>query len=151
MLPLALTLSRAFLQTTCVLSCAFFSGVVSIWPLSHEAYICEVLQRLLSFWQALPFQQRNLSSIRVVIGFLVTSLKVVFLARLLSLVGQPALGRVWVVQYSFHFLMRELTALLGTSNTLEIVLYPSPDQCLLTILSQSSADSSLDFMVEVPL
>ena len=84
----------------------------------------------------------------MVIGFLVTSLTMVLLARLLSLIGWPALGRVWVVPYSFHFLMMELTVLLGTFNTLEIVLYPSPDLCLLKILSQSFMDSSLDFTVE---
>ena len=88
------------------------------------------------------------SSVRLVIGLLVTSLTKVLLAQLLSLVGRPALGRVWVVPYSFHFLMMELTVLLGTFNTLEIVLYPSPDLCLLTILSRSSTDSFLDFMVE---
>ena len=58
-LPYALSLSRAFLQTPGVLSCAFFSGVASVWPLSHKAEICEVLQRLLSFWQVLSFQPRN--------------------------------------------------------------------------------------------
>ena len=88
------------------------------------------------------------SSVRVVIQFLVTSLIKVLLARLLSLVRQPALGRVWVIPYSFHFLMMELTVLLGTFNTLEVVLYPSPDVGLLTILSRSFTDSSLDFMVE---
>ena len=37
------------------------------------------------------------SSVRVTIGFLVTSLNKSYLARLLSLAGWPALGRVLVV------------------------------------------------------
>ena len=88
------------------------------------------------------------SSVRVAFGFLVIFLTKVFLALLLSLVRWPARGRVWVVPYSFHFLIIELTVLLGTFNILEIVLCPSPDLGLLTILSRSSTDSSLDFMVE---
>ena len=60
------------------------------------------------------------SSVRVVIGFLVNSLIKVLLAKLLSLVRWPALGWVWVVPYSFHLRMMELTMFLGTFNTLEI-------------------------------
>ena len=142
-------LSCAFLQTPGMLSCAFFSGVVSNWPLSHEASICEVLQRLLASDRFSHLSQGTLcSSVRVVIGFFVVSLIKVLLSHLLRLVRRPALGRFMVVPYSFHFLMMELTMLLGTFNTLEIVLYPSPDQCLLTILSLSSTDSSLDFVGE---
>ena len=59
LLPHALSLSRAFLQTPGLLSCAFFSGVVSVWPLSHKAEICEVLQRLLALQQVLPSLPRN--------------------------------------------------------------------------------------------
>ena len=121
--------------------------MASIWPLSHKAEICEVLQRLLSFQQVLPSQPRNSVVLLVVIGFLVTSLTKVLLARLPSLVGRPALGRVWVVPYPFHFLMMEFTVLLGTFNTQEIVLYPSPDLCLLTILPRNYTDSSMDFLV----
>ena len=65
-----------------------------------------------------------------------TSLTKVLLAQLLSLVRRPAWGRVWVVPYSLHFLMMEFSVLLGTFNTLEIVLYPSLNRCLITILSQ---------------
>uniref|UniRef100_UPI00358FA735 carboxyl-terminal PDZ ligand of neuronal nitric oxide synthase protein isoform X2 n=1 Tax=Myxine glutinosa TaxID=7769 RepID=UPI00358FA735 len=36
--------------------------MVSIWPLFHKAWICEVLQRLVSFRQVLPSQPRNSSS-----------------------------------------------------------------------------------------
>ena len=88
------------------------------------------------------------SSVWVVIRFSVTQLSKVLVAQLLSLVGWPAQGRVWVVPYSSHFLMMELTVLLGTFNTLEFFLYPSQDRCFLTIISWISTDSSLDFMVE---
>ena len=112
------SLSCAFLQTPGVLSCAFFSGVASLLPPCHKAWICEVLQRLLSFWQVLPSQPRNSVVLSEwSLGFFVTSLTKVLLAQLLSLVRQPARGRVWVVPYSFHFLMMELTVLLGTFNT----------------------------------
>jgi len=58
--------------------------------------------------------------VRIVIQYFVT------VAQLLSFVRWLALGRVWVVPYSFHFLMMELTVLLGTFNTREIVLHPHP-------------------------
>ena len=43
------------------------------------------------------------SSVRMTIGFLVTSLTKALLPRVLSLAGQPALGRVLVVPNFFHF------------------------------------------------
>ena len=43
LLPYGPSLAPVFLHTTGVLSCAFFSGVASIWPLSHKAQIGEVL------------------------------------------------------------------------------------------------------------
>ena len=102
-----------------------------------------MLQRLV-LPAGFPISAKELcSSVRVVIGLVVTSLTKVLPTQLLSLVGRQALGRVWVVPYSFHFLMMKLTVLLGTFNTLEIVLYLSPDLCLFTIISQSSMDSSL--------
>ena len=58
-LPHAFSLSHALLQTPSVLSCTFFSGVASVWLLSHKAEICEVLQRLLSFRRILPSQPRT--------------------------------------------------------------------------------------------
>ena len=63
------------------------------------------------------------SSVRVTIEFLVTSPTKVFLPQLLSLVGQPALGRVLVVPNFFHLRM-EATVFLGTFNAAEIVWYP---------------------------
>ncbi len=42
--------------------------------------------------------------------------------------------------------MMEATLLIGNFNVAEIVLYPSPDLCLDTILSRRSTDNSLDFM-----
>ena len=133
-----------------MLSCAFFSGVASVWPFSHKAWICEVLQRLLSFWQVLPSQPRNsVILLEWSLGSWSLPWPRSFLPGcLVWLDCLPALGRVWVVPYSFHFLMMELTVLLGTFNTLEIALYPSPDLCLLTILYQSYTDSSLDIIGE---
>ena len=91
-----------------------------------------------------PISAKELcSSVRVIIGFAVISLTKALLAQLLSLVERPALVRVWVVPYSSHFRMVEVTVLLGTFNTREIVLYPSPD-----LPPHYSIDSSLDFMVE---
>ena len=74
--------------------CLFFflSGMASVWPLSYKAWICEVLQRLV-LPAGSPISAKDpCSSVRVVIGFLVTSLTKV-LAQLLSLVGQPASSR----------------------------------------------------------
>ena len=69
-----------------------------------------------------PISAKELcSSVRVVIGFQVTSLTKVVLVLLLSLLGWPALGRVWLFLYFFHFQMMETTVLLETFNALEMV------------------------------
>ena len=70
------------------------------------------------------------SSVRVTIGFLVTSLTKDFLPQLLSSAGRPALGRVLVVQYVFHLRMMEATVFSGTFNAAEICWYASPALCL---------------------
>ena len=49
----------AFWQTPHGLSCTFFGGVASIWPLCHKGLTGGVLQRWLSFWKVLPSPQRN--------------------------------------------------------------------------------------------
>ena len=128
--------SLTFLQTPGVLSCAFFSRVAFVWSFSHKAWICEVLQRLV-LPAGSPISAKELcSSVRVVIGFLITSVTKVLLTQLFSLVGWPALETVWVVVYYFHCWMMELTVLLGTFNTQDIVLYPSPDLCLLNSIME---------------
>ena len=86
------------------------------------------------------------SSVRVTIGFLVTSLTKSLLHRLLSFAGRPALGSVLVVPNFFHFRMMENTVFLGTLNAADIFWYPSPDLCLDTILSRSSTDNYFDIM-----
>ncbi|KAK3535077.1 hypothetical protein QTP70_003027 [Hemibagrus guttatus] len=91
--------------------------------------------------------EKRWSSFIVTIRLLVTSLTKVRLPRSLGLAGRPALGRVLVVPNFFHLQMMEATVLIGSFNAAEIFLYPSPDLCLDTILSQSSTDNSLDFMV----
>ena len=51
--------------------------------------------------------------VRVVIGFLVTSLTEVLLARLFILVKLPAVATVWVIPCSFHFPKDEAHCALG--------------------------------------
>ncbi|XP_055777983.1 uncharacterized protein LOC129854878 [Salvelinus fontinalis] len=85
-------------------------------------------------------------SVRVTVGFLVTSLAKVLLPRLLSLALRPALGRVFVVPNIFHLRMMEATVFLGTFNAAEMFWYPSPDLSLDTILYRSSTDKSFDLM-----
>ena len=80
------------------------------------------------------------SSVRVTIGFLVTSLTKALLPRLLSLAGRPALGRVLVVPNFFHLRMMEATVILETFNVADIFWFLSPDLCLDTIVSRSSTD-----------
>ena len=86
------------------------------------------------------------STIRVTIGFLVTSLTKALRPRLRSWAGRPALGRVLVVPKLFHLRMMEATVLLGTFNAAEMFLYPSPDLCLYTILFQSTMGNSFNLM-----
>ena len=86
------------------------------------------------------------SSVRVTIVFLVTSLTMALLPRLLSLARRPVLGRVLVVPNVFHLRMMEATVFLGTFNAAAMFGYPSPGLCLGTILSRSSVDSSFDLV-----
>ena len=60
------------------------------------------------------------SSVRVTIGFLVTSLTKALLPQLLSLTVRPALGRVLLVPNFFHLRMMEATVFLGTFNAAEM-------------------------------
>ena len=92
------------------------------------------------------FTEELWSSVRVTLGFLVTSLTKALLPRLLSLAQQPALGRVLVVPNFYHLRMMEATVFLGTFNAADIFCYPSPDLCLDTILSLNSTDNSFDLM-----
>jgi hypothetical protein len=81
------------------------------------------------------------SSVRVTIGFLVTSLTKALLPPIAGpcLAGRPALGKVLVVPKFFHLRMMEAIGFLGTFNAF-------PDLCLYTILSWSSTDNSFDLM-----
>ena len=68
-----------------------------------------------------PISTKELwSSVRVTIGFLVTSLTKVLLPQLLSLAGQPALRRVLVVPDFFQLRMMEATVFLGTFSAADI-------------------------------
>ena len=64
------------------------------------------------------------SSVRVTIGFSVTSLTKAFFPRLLSLAWRPALGRVLVVPNVLHLIIMEATVFLGTFNAADIFLLP---------------------------
>jgi hypothetical protein len=86
------------------------------------------------------------SSVRVTIGFLVTSLTKALLHRLLNLAGGPALVKVSVVANFFHLRMMEATVFFGTFNTAESFWYPSPDLCLDTVLYRSSNDNSFNLI-----
>ena len=65
-----------------------------------------------------------------------------------SLEGRPDLGRVLVVPYPFYFFMIVLTVLQGIFKAFQIFVYPSPNLCFSTTLSQRSFESSLVLMVE---
>ena len=51
----------AFWQTPSGLSCAFYWGTATIWPLYHKLLIGGVLQRWLSFWKILHIGTPELS------------------------------------------------------------------------------------------
>lgn len=72
--------------------------------------------RFSHLWRELPQ-----SSVRVTIGFLVTSLSKALFAQLLSLAGQPTLWRVPVVPSFFHLTIIEATVLLGRLEAFEMV------------------------------
>ena len=94
------------------------------------------------------------STVRVTIVFLVTSLIKALLPRLLSLAGQPALGRVLVVPNFFHLRMMETNVFLGTFNAAETFgtlpqICASTQYCLRalrTILSTSWLDHLWDLI-----
>jgi hypothetical protein len=111
----------AFWQTPSGLSHDFYWRVASFWPLNHKSLIGEVLR------DGSPISTEELwSSVRVTIGFLVTSLTKALLPRLLSLAGRPAVGRVLVVPNSFHLKMIEATVLFGDLQCCRHFLVPFP-------------------------
>ena len=118
-----------FWKTQRGLSYAIYWGVASVWPLYNKGLICVVLQRCPS-GSFSHLHEEVWSSVRVTIGFLVTSLTKALLPRYLSLAGRTALGRVLVVPNFFHLRMMEATVFLGTFNAADIFWYPSPDLCL---------------------
>ena len=84
------------------------------------------------------------SSVRVTIGFLVTSLINNRFPQLLSLARRTALGRVWVVPIFFHLRMMEATVFLGTFNAVDIFgilphICASTQSCLSTLRTIPSA------------
>jgi hypothetical protein len=93
---------ESFWQTPSGLSCVFYLGVVSVWPLYHKGLIGGVLQRLLSFWKVLPSPRRNSGALSEwPLGYWSPPWpRPVSIARLLSLAGRPAPERVLVVLIS---------------------------------------------------
>ena len=79
------------------------------------------------------------SSVRATIGFLVTSLTMALLPRLLNLARRPALGRVLVVPIFFHLRMMKPLCSVGPSM---LQTFFGPDLCLKTFLTLSSTDNS---------
>jgi hypothetical protein len=127
---------RVFWQTPSGLSCVFYWGVASVWPLYYKGLIAGVQQRWLSFWKVLPSPQRNSGALSEWPSGSLSPKPI--LPWLLSLAGQPALGRVLVDANFFHLRMMGATVFLGTFNASEMFWYPSPDLCLDIILSWSS-------------
>ena len=56
---MSVSLYGAFWQTPSWVSCAFYGGLSSVWPLYHKGLIGGVLQRWLSFWKVLPSPQSD--------------------------------------------------------------------------------------------
>ena len=79
-------------------------------PFGHSTIKAWLMECCRDGWHSGRFSTKELwSSVRVTIGFLVTSLTKALLPRLLSLAGRPALGRVLVVPNFFHLRIMEAT------------------------------------------
>ena len=91
-----------------LLSNGFFLATCAYRPaLCRDLLIVDV-------WTLTPISDTDLCrSLKVIVGFRVTSQTSFLLARLLSLGGRPDLGSVWVVWCIFHFLMMDFTVLRG--------------------------------------
>ena len=110
--------------------------MASVWLLYNKGLIWWKAADIVVLLEGSPISTEELwSSVTVTIGFLVTSLTKALLPRLLSLAGQPALGRVLVVPNFFHLKM-EANVFLWTFKAADTFGYPSPDLCLDTILSR---------------
>jgi hypothetical protein len=85
------------------------------------------------------------NSVRVTIGFMVTSPIKALLSRLLSLAGRPALGSL-AGSKLLPFKIYGDHCVLGTFNAADMFWYPSRDLCLDTIMSWISTENYFDFM-----
>lgn len=94
-----------------------------------------------------PQRTDRWSSDTLPIGFLVTLLKRALLPQLLSFDGWSALRRVLLVRTFFNLWMIKARVLIESFKDADIFLFPSPDLCLQTILSQRSADHFFDLIV----
>ena len=100
----------AFWQTPSGVSCAFYWGVASVGQLYHKGLNRWSAAEMVGLLQGSLIATEDLwSSVRVTIGFLITSLTKALLPRLLSLAGQPGLGRDLVVPNFIKWRMMEAT------------------------------------------
>ena len=127
---------------------AFLSHGFLLATLTYRPHLWSAWDIVVTCTQWQVFTIKACSTFKVAIGLLVASLISLLLAWSSSLERRPDLGRVLVVSYAFHFLMIVLTVLQGIFKASEMFLYPAPDLCLSTTLSQRSFESYLVIMVE---
>jgi hypothetical protein len=136
-------LRGAFCQTPSGLSCAFYWGVASVWPIYHKGLIGGVLQICLSFWKVVPSTERTYAALSEwPSGSWSPPWPRPFSPDCPVWPERPALERVLVFPTFFHLRMMEVTVFLGSFKAAEMFWYPSPDLCLDKMLSQISADHS---------
>lgn len=93
---------RCLLANSRRLSCAFYWEVASVWPLYHRSDWLSAAEIVFLLEGSPLSTEKCWSSVRVTIGFLVTSLTKNLLPRSLSLARWSALGRILVIPNFFH-------------------------------------------------
>lgn len=76
------------------------------------------------------------SSFRVTVGFLFISMAKALLSQMPNLAGWSTLGRFKVVPNIFQFKIIEATVVLEALKALEIAVYPCPDLCLASLITE---------------
>jgi hypothetical protein len=123
------------------LSCAFYWGVASVWPLYHKGLIGRVLQRWLSFCKFIPSPQLNSGALlEWPSGSWSPPWPRPFSPNWAVWPGGQ-LKKVLVVPNVFHLRMMAGTVFLGIFNAAEMFWYPYPDQHI-----PVSKDNSLNLM-----
>ena len=136
---------ESFWQTPSLLSCAFYWGVASVWPLYHKGLIDGVLQRCLS-WKFFHLNRGNVKLCQIdhrIIGHLPDqgpSPPTALFGRVAS--SRKCLGGSKLLPFQIdggHCILGDLQCCRHFWN-------PSPDLCLDTVLSRSSTDNSFGLM-----